>query len=131
MAANTNDEGSIGNLASAATVAASSFGMSIKDPQELIDRIDPVRWESLKGRGSLQAKKGVEPQYVEPPRGPNDEGNGGRSNKETADAGTAPEPDGPQKVENGSKRDRTISGRVQMLGDFIDTDAVSLLLGDC
>ncbi|RHZ71610.1 hypothetical protein Glove_256g31 [Diversispora epigaea] len=36
-------KGAIGNLASTATVAASSFEMKIKDPRELIDLIDPEK----------------------------------------------------------------------------------------
>ncbi|RHZ87863.1 hypothetical protein Glove_29g31 [Diversispora epigaea] len=37
----------IGNLASTATVAASSFEMKIKDPRELIDLIDPEKYKEF------------------------------------------------------------------------------------
>lgn len=37
---NRMDDGSIANLASAATVAASSFDMKVEDPRQLLDVID-------------------------------------------------------------------------------------------
>lgn len=105
--------GSIGNLASAATVAASSFAMRIKDPQDLIDSIDASRWASLKGRGSLGVLQGKEPHYVEPP---DPETTSGASTTENA-------PTSPQ-IEAPSTNDTIITGKVQRLGDFVDTDAV-------
>ncbi|CAK7234873.1 hypothetical protein SBRCBS47491_009096 [Sporothrix bragantina] len=64
---NRMGQGSIGNLASAATVAASSFNMAVTNPQSLIDQIPPERWEALKGRGSLSAAPlRSEPDWVEP-----------------------------------------------------------------
>ncbi|RHZ44333.1 hypothetical protein Glove_739g3 [Diversispora epigaea] len=40
-------KGAIGNLASTATVAASSIEMKIKDPKELIDLIDPEKYKKF------------------------------------------------------------------------------------
>ena len=128
---NRMGKGSIGNLASAATVAASSFNMTIADPRELIDQIDPARWESLKGRGSLPTIKSTEPHYVEPPRGSSDEvDNTGLipNEAQATGIGSVPTPDSEQTVQGSGGRDRMISGKVQKLGDFIDTDAVSMLV---
>ncbi|RHZ87901.1 hypothetical protein Glove_29g73 [Diversispora epigaea] len=47
VAADKANEGAIGNLASTATVAASSFEMKIKDPRELIDLIDPEKYKEF------------------------------------------------------------------------------------
>ncbi|SPO07049.1 probable aconitase family protein [Cephalotrichum gorgonifer] len=114
--------GSIGNLASAATVAASSFDMKITDPQPLIDLIDQVRWDQLKGRGSLRSvtPRGSEPRYVEPCGLDND-------HRDTPGVGTTlsssgPSPNGPLSFQEGEE---IISGKVNRLGDFIDTDALA------
>ncbi|RHZ66136.1 hypothetical protein Glove_309g110 [Diversispora epigaea] len=40
-------KGVIGNLASTATVAVSSFEMKIKDPRELLDLIDPEKYKEF------------------------------------------------------------------------------------
>lgn len=40
--------GAVGHLASAATVAASSFNMKLIDPGELLAAIDSARWEKLR-----------------------------------------------------------------------------------
>ncbi|KAF9383827.1 hypothetical protein CPC16_008742, partial [Podila verticillata] len=44
---NRMGKGAIGNLASAATVAASSFDMKIRNPRDLLDSIDRVRYEEM------------------------------------------------------------------------------------
>ncbi|KAL2911509.1 hypothetical protein HK105_209040 [Polyrhizophydium stewartii] len=44
---NRMGKGSIGNLASAATVAASSFGMQVTNPRELLDAIDQARFAQM------------------------------------------------------------------------------------
>lgn len=125
---NRMGKGSIGNLASAATVAASSFNMAVASPQKLIDQIESARWESLKGRGSLPSMKTTEPHYVEPPRGSSDDQvNSNTKVAETTDASSAPMPDSAMTVKGSGHGDRIISGKVQKLGDFIDTDAVSTL----
>ncbi|CAI4214289.1 unnamed protein product [Parascedosporium putredinis] len=121
--------GSIGNLASAATVAASSFSMSITDPQPLIDMIDSGRWDAIKGRGSLKPWTSSEPLYVDPPECAT-EGLGTGDGKgvdaesvslEHPDQATGPTPGVPERTGD------CIKGKIQRLGDFVDTDAVSLL----
>lgn len=42
------DLGSIGHLASAATVATSSFEMKLVDPSDLLAAIDLSQWENLR-----------------------------------------------------------------------------------
>lgn len=119
--------GSIGNLASAATVAASSFSMSITDPQPLIDMIDSERWDAIKGRGSLKPRASSEPLYVDPPEcaakglGTGDEKsvNAESSSLEHANQATGPTPGVPELTGD------LIKGKIQRLGDFVDTDAVS------
>ncbi|KAI1083697.1 hypothetical protein F5B20DRAFT_528141 [Whalleya microplaca] len=118
---NRMGKGSIGNLGSAATVAASSFSMRITNPQSLIDHIDPVYWGSLKGRGSLRNSAGPEPDYVEPASPPP----------------ATKLPDVPQNLSPnasshssealhlGHERGPVIRGKVYQLGDFIDTDALA------
>ncbi|RHZ89057.1 hypothetical protein Glove_19g326 [Diversispora epigaea] len=44
---NRMGKGVIGNLASTATVAVSSFEMKIKDPRELLDLIDPEKYKEF------------------------------------------------------------------------------------
>ena len=44
---NRMGKGSIGNLASAATVAASSFDMKIRNPRDLLDSIDRARFQEM------------------------------------------------------------------------------------
>lgn len=113
---------SIGNLASAATVAASSFEMVITNPQALLDAIDPARFDALKGRGSLQTISTTPPGYVEPASvdhsrnsQPNDVVF--NDNVQTSDI----------MVETaGELQGNKIKGKIQKLGDFIDTDAVCI-----
>ena len=120
-------KGSIGNLASAATVAASSFGMKIQDPRHLIEHIDPIRWQSLNGRGSLRAIAGEVPHYVEP-FSPDIE----EASPHGGTVGTGQTNDFEDRVPDNLHNDsrlgdvaNLISGKVQRLGDFVDTDAVS------
>ncbi|KAI1481837.1 aconitase family protein [Daldinia eschscholtzii] len=111
---------SIGNLASAATVAASSFEMIITNPQALLDAIDPARFNAIKGRGSLRAISTTSLDYVEP-----------------ASVDHSPKPQSSDiALNNHSKTNKytetvkkthenKIKGRIQKLGDFIDTDALA------
>ncbi|KAK5996401.1 Putative aconitate hydratase [Cladobotryum mycophilum] len=100
---NRMGRGSIGNLASAATVAASSFDMKVTNPQSLIDQIPLERWEALTGRGSLRkstARKG--------------------QREATIGVRTIGDPS----LEN-ARQERRIQGKVQRLGHFVDTDALA------
>lgn len=105
--------GSIGHLGSAATVAASSFSMRLTDPLELLSGIDMTHWNIIRGtaespvRTSASFLTYVEPSgyHVSPERCD--------SMNQSHEVRTAPSLD-------------TITGKVQRLGDFIDTDAVWL-----
>ncbi|KAI1799494.1 aconitase family protein [Daldinia bambusicola] len=117
---NRMGKGSIGNLASAATVAASSFEMTITNPQALLDAINPARFDALKGRGSLRVISTTSLDYVEPASV--NYSRGSRSND------IAPNNHGP--VNNNSeavkkRHGNKIRGKIQKLGDFIDTDALA------
>jgi 3-isopropylmalate dehydratase small subunit len=127
-----NKQGSLANLGSAATVAASSFSMTISDPRPLLEAIDPaylldcLDYQPLVKEGPETEAKQQSISYSEPycidsekqeqvasqsPPDPED--------KTMEDGGDAP-------IAAGDGRDR-IDGRVLPLGDFIDTDAVSPL----
>ena len=110
--------GSIANLASAATVAASSLKMEITDPRELLDAIDLGRLEKYLGylpfeNESFNSQETI--QYSEPYGADQDQ-----ASDEPGSADTVPEP------QMGAVSGQKIKGRVIRLGDFIDTDAVSI-----
>ncbi|KAH8646710.1 hypothetical protein BX600DRAFT_484655 [Xylariales sp. PMI_506] len=114
--------GSIGNLASAATVAASSFDMKMTSPTDLVAMISEEQWEKFKGKGSLTSEPRVEPQWVEPPE-PVTEGEtepepaGSTSTTPTAAPGDN------QAADTGTLEN--IKSTIYRLGDFIDTDALA------
>jgi aconitase B len=111
---NRMGRGSIGNLASAATVAASSFGMKATDPTNLIKQIDTECWSKLRRHKSL-VEKHVSITYVEPVAQPEEP-----SNEPETD-----EHNRPELVSSASASSANIIGKVQRLGDMVDTDAVS------
>lgn len=106
--------------------------MSIQDPRQLMEQIDPARWESLKGRGSLQATKGEEPHYLEPfcSEAPACVQSGLPVVTERVlvnPAGDLAQTNGLEAISSISNDStKLISGKVQRLGDFIDTDAVCI-----
>jgi aconitase A len=119
---NRMGRGSIGNLASAATVAASSFDMKATDPTSLIKNIDVKRWAELRRHKSIEEKTSPVT-YVEPAG-------------EIEEAPEAPEAEAEadSEIESEAKpsamsSSADITGKVQRLGDMIDTDAVSYI--DC
>ncbi|KAI1469831.1 aconitase family protein [Daldinia caldariorum] len=118
---NRMGKGSIGNLASAATVAASSFEMAITNPQALLNTIDPARFDALKGRGSLRViSTATSLDYVEPASVDH--------SRESGSNDIAPNNDG--QVDNNTEAAKKmhgnkIRGKIQKLGDFIDTDALA------
>ncbi|KAK1238937.1 hypothetical protein MKX08_005998 [Trichoderma sp. CBMAI-0020] len=131
---NRMGQGSIGNLASAATVAASSFSMAVANPQHFIDQIPAERWEFMTGRGSLKGvSSGQEPNWVEPAS----PGEAAPSESELVvdqlaistlqgneTINTSEKKTGDSKQQD--KRDNaTIHGKIQRLGDFVDTDALA------
>ncbi|RFU76559.1 aconitase family [Trichoderma arundinaceum] len=131
---NRMGQGSIGNLASAATVAASSFLMTVTNPQRFIDQIPPQRWEMMNGRGSLKGTlSGQEPYWVEPAspveRTPSEDES--ENNESTLAIAQQSEPSKPDEIvaqnaeKNGESKSKIIHGRIQRLGDFVDTDALA------
>ncbi|OLY85333.1 putative aconitate hydratase [Smittium mucronatum] len=103
--------GSIANLSSAATVAASSFEMKITDPTELVNLIDQQRYKAM--IAEWMEKPG---EYVVSEPNPTllTEGDAVMADS-AADASD-------EIVSDGS--DDTITGLVQRFGDNIDTDAI-------
>lgn len=121
--------GSFGNLASAATVAASSFEMKITNPQPFVDQIEPSRWEQMKGRGSLRSVPGPSPKYVEPPVATATEeipepSGPPREQEELAVEQLSASEDNVARETGSSQSKEDIHGKVYRLEDFIDTDAV-------
>ncbi|KAJ5102439.1 aconitase family protein [Penicillium alfredii] len=117
---NRMGKGSIGHLGSAATVAASSFGMRLTDPHNLIDGIDRDYWDGLRGAHRttvhIHAAKGLA--YVEPTASLNP--NPSRNIKDEREV----QENGLTKQKASNSPDQ-LSGKVQRLEDFIDTDALA------
>ncbi|KAK1757919.1 hypothetical protein QBC47DRAFT_319632 [Echria macrotheca] len=114
--------GAIGSIASAVTVAASAFSMTITDPTELLDSIDLDRLAGILGREQRDIASGVQPQYVEPGELAKNETTARRAagdDPSTTGLVVSPEEASPE------KRTTIIQGKVQTLGDFIDTDALA------
>ncbi|KAF7156298.1 hypothetical protein CNMCM5623_009691 [Aspergillus felis] len=111
---NRMGKGSIGHLGSAATVAASSFEMKLTDPHDLLSGIDWERWISLRGTSGPTANTGAASRltYVEPSGSPALSHVRAES---SIFSGYTQEPPFP----------KTLGGKVQLLGDFIDTDAMA------
>lgn len=121
--------GSIGNLASAATVAASSFDMRMTSPLELILMISDEEWDEFKGKGSLSSEpRGPEPQWVEPAN-PVDTAARTVAEAQADDTATTDEPSpahgGSDGIDGSSSTLKSISAAVYRLGDFVDTDALA------
>jgi hypothetical protein len=115
-------KGSIGNLSSAATVAASSFEMKVTDPTSFLTEIEESYFNAIKShpkrsKPANRVHQITDIAYVEP-------------NYDSSTAGTkinTPEEDSCSA--NGSNATRSpIKERVIRLGDFVDTDAVSAAL---
>lgn len=115
---NRMGKGSIGNLASAATVAASSFEMVATDPTELIGQIDMKRWDSLKKPAAGVEENSETLTYVEP--------NGEVEEEVEVAPAEHGEQDATEVSKSTGRSDSYIVGKIQVLGDMIDTDAVSL-----
>ncbi|PKX91257.1 aconitase family protein [Aspergillus novofumigatus IBT 16806] len=111
---NRMGKGSIGHLGSAAAVAASSFEMKLTDPHDLLRGINWERWISLRESSGPSANTGSSSHltYVEP--------SGSRA--------LAPERTVSSIFSRYTQEPRfpgTLRGKVQLLGDFIDTDALA------
>jgi 3-isopropylmalate dehydratase small subunit len=90
--------------------------MAITDPTSLLDDIDLERLQEILG-GRADAKN--QPRYVEPSTQ--------RTEPKHIPAATPPQQQGlvPESPLESSKPSKTIRGKVQTLGDFIDTDALA------
>ncbi|KAK1996796.1 aconitase family protein [Colletotrichum falcatum] len=120
---NRMGKGAIGSLASAATVAASSFNMMVRSPQELIDSIPEDRWNSVRGKGSLPTSALEEPIWVEPPGQDSAIGVNTSSGAATDAASNSTATNTPRSVDKSALD--TIKSKVYRMGDFIDTDALA------
>lgn len=113
--------GSFGNICSAATVAASSFSMSLTDPRPFLAEIDPQSYSTFLKRCQKPQKpkqagtppeESPEVRYVEPNiahGSPNKDFSGPATSSETAES---------------SPVSAVVKGKAYALGDFVDTDAV-------
>ncbi|PSN73393.1 aconitase iron-sulfur domain-containing protein [Corynespora cassiicola Philippines] len=108
---NRMGKGSIGNITSAAAVAASSFTMEVTDPKALLDFIDQARFQKLLGRERVPLH--IMPRISEP------------SIEELklqtpilANTSTA------NRDENAPSSSRVITSQVQRFGENVDTDAI-------
>ncbi|KAK5047699.1 hypothetical protein LTR84_006364 [Exophiala bonariae] len=101
--------GSIGNVTSAAAVAASSFDMEVRNPGPLLAMIDTKRYQSLFGKA--QAVPKLSPQYREP-------ASRRQSPLATTNSKNIP---ATTSVRLG---DDLIKGMVQRFGTNVDTDAI-------
>lgn len=101
---NRMGKGAIGNLASAATVAASSFDMKIRNPRDLMDAIDRARYEEML---EMWLEKGKPVVYSEP-----------------SPIYYDPKASGQDLPPPPPSFSATIKGRVQRFEDNIDTDAI-------
>lgn len=101
--------GSIGNVSSAAAVAASSFDMEVKNPRPLISMIDAKRYQSLFGKA--QAVPEISLQFREPgiPR---------QWASATTDCKISPV------ITTRRLQGEIIKGRIQRFGTNVDTDAI-------
>ncbi|PLN81548.1 aconitase family protein [Aspergillus taichungensis] len=114
---NRMGKGSIGHLSSAATVAASSFEMKLRDPHDLLGAIDTRRWESLRRSRTRSSIDSVI--YVEP------NGSGFQTLETTRSAESSRTFPTGDTAHNASFTAQTLTGRIQRLGDFINTDALA------
>lgn len=126
--------GSIGHICSAATVAASSFSMTLSDPEDLLRDVDEARYnECLRQCKAWRNRDNValqtpqkthddsqdgEVEYVEPELTAETDqpGKAQLGEKDTTAGTTSGQPDGTN----------AIRGRIFKMGDFVDTDAVSI-----
>ena len=98
---NRMGEGSLAWLASAATVAASSFGMAVTDPRPLLERVDRDRLARILGR--QEARQLPEITVSEPEMHVEAQTTGAKETHASS---------------------RVVRGLVQRFGDSVDTDAI-------
>ena len=111
--------GSFANIASAATVAASSFNMEITDPRTFLAEVDMKLYDEYRARSDNTSRtvSRVEDQppieYVEP--------NMNRQSEDQISPATHSTKEAPKALSQDP-----IKSKVVTLGEFIDTDAVGL-----
>ena len=117
---------SFGLLASAVTVAASSFTMKLTDPASLLDAIDMDRVHEILGTMCKEVSfinpDYVEPGFLEPSRQRAEQAQG-----ITGDSEEVPQGHDDALLELSAAKTsstETMSAKVFLLGDFIDTDAL-------
>lgn len=116
---NRMGKGSFGNLASAATVAASSFSMTVTDPQFLLDEIDYDLFDKYRQHSRKQPATSAGPesaaskalQYVEPAL--------------IVNPGSLKSPGGSSITKKTANPTTAINSKIVRLGDYIDTDALA------
>ncbi|KAJ5610280.1 aconitase family protein [Penicillium lagena] len=119
---NRMGKGSIGNLSSAATVAASSFEMKVTDPSSFLSEIEASYFNAIKSHPKRSRPANLVHQitdiaYVEP-----------NYDSSTADikVKSTTSPQGDRGSANGSNATKSpIKEKVIRLGDFVDTDAIA------
>ncbi|KAI9711056.1 MAG: hypothetical protein M1828_001983 [Chrysothrix sp. TS-e1954] len=116
---NRMGKGSFGNLASAATVAASSFSMTVTDPKFLLDHIDYDLFDKYRRHSHKRPSPTAGPdtsaqkpvQYVEPAL--------------IVNPGTLKSPARASITKQTTNPTPKISSKIIRLGDYIDTDALA------
>jgi aconitase A len=107
---NRMGKGSIGNLASAATVAASSFEMKVRNPRELLNAIDQTRYQRML---EIWMEKG-DPIVISEPNPVLANSDTDTSNRANEDGNNTALP----------KFETVITGKIQRFDDHVDTDAI-------
>lgn len=118
--------GSIANLASAATVAASSFNMYMTDPRPFLDQLDLEKLHDVLARRPLDNEMNthVSTIHYREPYGI-DTQTGTKDNDHTAESKTQASLEAEHHVESSKPASKeVITGKALVVGDFIDTDAI-------
>lgn len=118
--------GSKAHLASAATVAASSFSMNVSDPRPLLQAIDPAYLRECLGYQpfSMADESDIKQQSISFSEPFGTDGEEQVKTQKAPDPADADDPHTAGSVQPQSTADM-VNGRVLLVGDFIDTDAVS------
>ncbi|KAJ2159779.1 hypothetical protein GGF46_002774 [Coemansia sp. RSA 552] len=114
--------GSIANLASAATVAASSFGMKVANPRELLDLVDRKRYRKMMDAWMDRSEE-ITISEPNPRLEQTRDATISSRNTETTAASAAPAT-AAAATSQPEDTSSLIAGKVQRFGDNIDTDAI-------
>ncbi|KAL0941577.1 aconitase [Colletotrichum truncatum] len=126
---NRMGKGSVGHICSAATVAASSFSMTLSDPTNLLREVDETRYNEYLQKCKAWRNR----QNVVPPKKPVQSGSQD-SDVEYVEPGLKPvqaqqtrtqsSPRATASETTGGGLDNIIQGQIFKMGDFVDTDAI-------